>query len=342
MYILFFIIIFIILIDIHSTTTINDISNKVKSLISSNSNNKISYGRQFYDIAKNNSNNSSYTITKQAHLLRIPKASSSSLSVVARRLVGCNPPGPCCKYPGSPPGSCPSRGLFNCQEDKKLIGCTHHYPKLESLVDTNLMSISIMREPKNRSISAFFYPGIHHNSDCTSDQNTCYKQYTNDKRFKNIAVKMLSGIYAYKDVDTCLKMQDCKNSLDKALTNLDLLHFMGVAEMWELSMLVLHLKTPSFSPLLEEFVIGNFYSDTNNADASARVNNKSEYSDFKKNVHSIYKNELETQNSLDYTLYIQVVTNLCQDLHKLNVWDKYSSIRQYWKDKTPLFVSKCS
>ena len=31
------------------------------------------------------------------HLIRVPKASSSSLSMVARRMVGCHPPGPCCK-----------------------------------------------------------------------------------------------------------------------------------------------------------------------------------------------------------------------------------------------------
>ena len=33
----------------------------------------------------------------RVHLIRIPKASSSSLSAVARRMAGCTPAGPCCK-----------------------------------------------------------------------------------------------------------------------------------------------------------------------------------------------------------------------------------------------------
>ena len=39
---------------------------------------------------------------RSMQLIRVPKASSTSLSVVARRMVGCSPPGPCCRFPGDP------------------------------------------------------------------------------------------------------------------------------------------------------------------------------------------------------------------------------------------------
>ena len=50
--------------------------------------------------------------TRLLNSIRIPKAGSSSLSVVARALAGCRPDGyPCCVWPGDPPGSCPRKGL---------------------------------------------------------------------------------------------------------------------------------------------------------------------------------------------------------------------------------------
>jgi hypothetical protein len=50
----------------------------------------------------NRSSTSKQAPLPKVHLIRIPKASSSSISAIARRLVGCNPPGPCCRYPGNP------------------------------------------------------------------------------------------------------------------------------------------------------------------------------------------------------------------------------------------------
>lgn len=44
-------------------------------------------------------------------LIRVPKAASTAASAVARTLVGCSPPGPCCVWGEVPVGSCPARGL---------------------------------------------------------------------------------------------------------------------------------------------------------------------------------------------------------------------------------------
>ena len=65
------------------------------------------YSEVFYNISMHHrrSNTSSFASLTKIHLLRVPKASSSSLSAVARRAVGCTPIGPCCKWPGDPPGN---------------------------------------------------------------------------------------------------------------------------------------------------------------------------------------------------------------------------------------------
>jgi len=208
-----------------------------------------------------------------AHLIRVPKASSSSLSIVARRLVGCSPPGPCCKYPGDPPGSCPAKGLFNCQTEGKVIGCTHHYPNYEYLMNSKVVSISMMREPVSRAISAYFYPGIHHNSKCKAGQEQCFEEYMDNNRWQNIVVKMMSGAYAYAPEHTCEKESECKRSLQVATRSLDSLLIMGIAEMWELSLFLLHLKLPRFAPLLSEFRIGDAHGSSSSGSSAGSSSN---------------------------------------------------------------------
>lgn len=226
-------------------------------LANSSSHSGGSFASQFYNLSvclfsKDHPVDQSKYLSK-IHLVRIPKASSSSMSAVARRAVGCSPPGPCCHYPGVPIGSCASKGLFKCQEDKKVIGCTDHFPTLRYLFDSRVPSISMMRNPFTRSLSGFFYPGIHHNSDCPKDIDACFVEYAQNPKWQNIAVKMLTGDHAYAPVKTCITNDTCVHSVQKAIENLRLFAFMGVAEMWELSLLVFHRKFPSLAPDLSEF-----------------------------------------------------------------------------------------
>jgi hypothetical protein len=137
------------------------------------------YGYEFFQIVtknhreylvKHNSTDAAVSgsvFLPHLHLMRVPKASSSSLSTVARRVVGCEPPGPCCKWPGDPIGSCPNKRLFDCEIERKVVGCTGHNPHYSSLQSSKLASITIIREPIARSISGFFYPN-HHNMECFS------------------------------------------------------------------------------------------------------------------------------------------------------------------------------
>ena len=141
------------------------------------------YTRDFYEIAlselSDELNNQTLGLFK-LHLIRIPKASSTALSTVARRLVGCDPPGPCCKFPGDPVGSCPDKRLFDCEKQGKVIGCIHHKPFIRFLyTHPDTPTITMLRNPISRSVSAFSHGGIHCNSKCTSSLDYCFHQYTN-------------------------------------------------------------------------------------------------------------------------------------------------------------------
>lgn len=211
----------------------------------------------FYELALSMvANTTHYHDIPKIHIIRIPKAGSSSLSAVARRAVGCGPPGPCCRYPGEPKGSCPLREMFACQEQKRVIGCTDHFPYLWYLFRNDVPTISMMRNPFSRALSGFFYPGIHHNSECTDNIASCFVQYTRNAKWRNIAVKMLTGDYGYSPRQTCVANTTCTHSLQLAIENLSHFTFMGVAEMWELSLLILHQKMPSLRPNLNEFRMG--------------------------------------------------------------------------------------
>ena len=71
-------------------------------VVSSNHNyeTKVDYRLELYRLAynihsniNNNDSNNNTSNNAKIHLIRVPKASSSSLSAVARRIVGCLPPG---------------------------------------------------------------------------------------------------------------------------------------------------------------------------------------------------------------------------------------------------------
>ena len=90
------------------------------------------------------------------HLVRIPKCASSSFSSFLRKQAGCEPEGHCCAFPGDPAGSCSE--TRTCQS---IIGCSGHGLRPERLHDPTIPSVTVLREPKSRYLSAFTYPGHH-------------------------------------------------------------------------------------------------------------------------------------------------------------------------------------
>jgi hypothetical protein len=297
-------------------------------------------------------NNVSTTPYKRVHLIRVPKASSTSLSVVARRLVGCQPPGPCCQYPGDPPGTCPKKHLSDCESQRKVIGCTNHFGNDIALRSSSMKSIMVIRNPISRSLSAFHYPGMHHNSDCKGEKLSCFQAYLKSRVWSNVVVKMLVGDHAYANVRTCYNSsEECSHSLQLAQQNLMKLHFVGVAELWELSMLVLHLKFPRLEPLLEEFNIspssvigannithaveGSLTQSTKLQDskgAMQRVNHDSGYRSFTDEARKRYMAELVRQNQLDMEIYAKVLQIMCQELIGLGLWE-IPYVQDYWHNR---------
>lgn len=307
----------------------------------------VNYSKYFFQLAmKSNSTSTNYT-PQRIHLIRIPKASSSSLSAVCRRIAGCEPYGPCCKYPGDPPGSCPTIGLFACHTQGLVIGCTGHNSNYKALLNRNIKSFSMMREPMSRAISAFFYGGSIHHRRCLRGRHLCFLEYTSGLKWQNPAVKLLSGTNAYADEVTCRFATECRSSLELAVRNIKRFHFLGVSEMWELSMLLLHIKMPLLSPLLMEFETSPSVK-TNSSAASmtslslvdsetsfapgSRINTDTGYVKFKSTAREKYSKELERQNGLDAELYTAVLSHLCDEVIKYRLWDD-AVVRHYWKQR---------
>lgn len=127
--------------------------------------------------------------------VRVPKAGSSALSITARALAGCRPDGyPACRFPGSPPGSCPREGLM-CSRVK---GQTDHRPNYGGRW---LPTITSLRDPTARLLSAFFYTEPHRPEPASDHRWETFVEYIRMPKYRNVMTKMLSGSYAYDDYD---------------------------------------------------------------------------------------------------------------------------------------------
>ncbi|CBJ33650.1 hypothetical protein Esi_0537_0001 [Ectocarpus siliculosus] len=91
---------------------------------------------------------------------RVPKAGSSEASVIARRLGGCVPRGPCCAFPGDPPGSCPLEGLM-CPMVTGCVGHNMNQRRTMMLEDPSVFSMTNIRGVVNRMVSGFLYTKSH-------------------------------------------------------------------------------------------------------------------------------------------------------------------------------------
>ncbi len=170
----------------------------------------------------------------------------------------------------------------------------------------------------------------------------------------------LKSPYVYLSIYIC----SCERSLVKASENLWHLRIMGIAEMWELSLLLLYVRTPLVMPLISELQLvsdntnlshkyGNSTrvsgsgsagsSGSGGADNPYRISKKNkEYHDFKSSVLSNPNlfSLLKQQNELDLQLYYTALEILCVNLHLSGLWS-YPIVRKYWLERTTRDIKKC-
>lgn len=219
-----------------------------------------------------------------------------------------------------------------------IIGCTSHYANIGYLDNTSMVSLSMIRNPIYRAISAFFYKG-HSNLSCgrynAEHRDKCFKAYASRSIYQNIVTKMFAtGEIPYSPQETCNSTEICENSLESALVNIKKLDFIGIMEMWELSLMILHHKLPFIQPLLSEFAIN---------ENPLRRNKRDRYKEFKLNATYMFREELFIQNQYDIQIYLFVVDQLCQDLLNYNLWN-LEIVRDYWyiKSRQYMNIKNCS
>lgn len=212
----------------------------------------------------------SKAITNKTSLLnsiRIPKSGSSALSVTARALVGCSPDGyPCCAFPGSPEGSCPRKDL-TCS---LITGCMDHRPNYNGEEAT----ITSLRDPVSRSVSAFFYSPPHTSIKQGEPHNwDNFVANIQTLRYRNVLTKMLNGAYAYDDFD------ESKHTVLSAKARLCSMAWFGLSDM-PISSSIMIYEMPDFMKLLPNRVAFGLLNQEQGKTSGLRLNNSSEYKNF--------------------------------------------------------------
>ena len=235
------------------------------------------------------------------HAVRIPKASSSFLSLLARTLAGCSPEGyPCCRYPGSPAGSCPRRDL-----DCPLVkGCTDHFPQFADELASNDVEagpiITVLRRPAERLLSAFFYVPPHRPPDANFSW-AAFVAYANERRYQNTMTRMLgAGAHAYADVPAA-------SSLEAARRRLAQLSWIGLSAAPAASTLLLYETEPfrALVPSRAAFLLG--IEDA----ARAALRGHSRPATFTGRGAGDVESVVNSTNAADVSLYASALALFC-------------------------------
>jgi hypothetical protein len=256
--------------------------------------------------------------------IRVPKASSSALSVKARALAGCHPDGyPCCRMPGSPVGTCPRDDLM-CLP---VTGCGGHRPVFNGTEPI----ISKIREPAARLLSGFFYFPPHRPPVQQGHGWNLFEQsYIKSAKYRNVMTKMFSGYYAYDKFDPKI------HTVEQAKKNLCRTAWFGQVEYPVLSSLLLY-EASAFQWLVPNPVAfglpatdggarrekppENTPSVAANSSGSEedglRVNSDEEYAAFK---HTIFPNHngtdlVQRYNQEDFELFEFMHQLFCARVH---------------------------
>ena len=149
------------------------------------------------------------------YLMRIPKAGSSSFSAFVRKQMGAACPGPdghCCKFPGSPRGTCNETRVCAA-----ITGCSGHIPHIALVGLYGTPSVMMLRNPLTRYVSAFGYPGHHTN-------RVTFKEHLRLPQWDNVVTKMLLGHRENSNVQIDLAL------FENAVNTMKKFSFVGILE----------------------------------------------------------------------------------------------------------------
>jgi hypothetical protein len=247
---------------------------------------------------------------KLLNSIRIPKAASSSLSVTARALAGCMPDGyPCCLDDVFGIDACPIANLY-CPY---VRGCVGHLPDYEFFADTVAFeyessssspptvtesTITVLRQPVARSVSAFFYKPPHRpDTSCGYTWHCFVKDYLSNPVYSNPMTKMLVGMYAYDPewrilpngnitstdiIDGSIIIDTYENVLQQAKDRLCRMQWFGIAE-WPLASALLLYESHPFSKLLPNPVVFGLPPTRNTANTTSTLSRRSSEENKKTN-----------------------------------------------------------
>lgn len=151
----------------------------------------------------------------QLHFMHIPKCGGTSMTAVLREVMCDMAPDrmkDCCTNPGF----CDTRAMRRCSAIK---GCVNHFANRPFIFKPEVPSITIMRHPVSRLVSAWFYRCHSPNSDCfqvrpefklikqKKKPKAIFPEYLEMTEYNNILTRMLgAGSFPYKDVNITEKV----------------------------------------------------------------------------------------------------------------------------------------
>ena len=240
------------------------------------------------------------------HFIHIPKCGGTSMTSILRQ-VACEVDSErnedCCTNPGF----CDFHAHRRCTSIK---GCINHFPQTEWIYKAP-PSITILREPMSRLLSAWFYRGHSPNQDFFQVRpwfkeikdgkrpRVTFDEYLDMPEYNNIQTRMLgANSFPYKNVTIS------KDLYDTAVNALDNMYFIGLQEVYDLSVKIM-LRELNYKGKLEIL---------KERDQAANRKIRREKEAIRNNSTMVTK--INAVNSWDRKLYLEAVSRFCATARK--------------------------